>query len=171
MSAATLEEKKTIRRVESKASPKNAQTRRDRTQQRGADRPDKSRLKQSSARQSQPKKDKRQTHRIDPAEVERLKRIRQAAMRRKARARVAAKRAAEIEQDNAYRADDGWHFSIEKLFVYSSYVVAITLFVVFGLDLLTGMPFWRASLLFDVTNVVGGLTLAWLTWNTHRDLV
>ena len=170
MSAATLEEKKTSRSAESKVSPKTSQARRDRAKQRCSNRADGPRVKRTSVSQLQPKA-KRQTHRIDPAKLKSVKQARRAAMQRKAPAREVARRAAELEQPTVHRADDGWHFSIEKLFVYFSYALAITLCVIFGLDLLTGIPFRRANILYDVANVVGGLTLAFLAWNTHRDLM
>ncbi len=61
-------------------------------------------------------------------------------------------------------------FTIAHAFVIFGYVVGGALFVVFGLDLLLGIPFRRLSILYDVTNVIVGLMLVYLSWNTHNDL-
>lgn len=61
-------------------------------------------------------------------------------------------------------------FTLEKAFVYFSYVVALALVTAFGVDLLLAVPFLGASMPFDIANVLGGVTLAYLSWNTHRDL-
>ena len=107
--------------------------------------------------------------RVDPAQRERLLRARRAAAQRKAQAARAAQAAA--AQSATHQLDDElWHFSIEKFFVYCSYAASIGFVSVFGLDLLTGIPFQRASVLYDATNVIGGITLAYLSWNCHRDL-
>ena len=106
--------------------------------------------------------------RLTPEEVERIKRRRRARLKR---SQQATRNAPQIRHHEPLpRAVDGWHFSLEHVFVYFSYVVAALLATVFGLDLLTGIPFIRASVLFDVTNVICGLTLGYLSWNTHRDL-
>jgi hypothetical protein len=39
------------------------------------------------------------------------------------------------------------------------------------LDLALARPFFRASLLLDVSFTICGLLLGYLSWNTYRDLV
>ena len=48
-------------------------------------------------------------------------------------------------------------------------VVAVLIFVLFALDLLTGLPFKRASLPMDVILVLCALGLGFLSWSTLRD--
>jgi hypothetical protein len=60
---------------------------------------------------------------------------------------------------------------LEQLFVWFGFAIAFCLTAAFGLDLAFGWPFLRASVLFDVACVVCGLGLAYLSWNTQRDLL
>jgi hypothetical protein len=66
--------------------------------------------------------------------------------------------------------DDGFRFTIAHAFILLSYLVGSTLLVTFGLDLIIKVPFQRASITYDVANVIGGLTLIYLSWNCQRDL-
>ncbi len=67
-----------------------------------------------------------------------------------------------------YRVWDA--FSLEKAFVIFGFSVALIMVLLFGLDLATGLPFWRASTLWDATAVICGLVLGYLSWDTWRDL-
>lgn len=66
--------------------------------------------------------------------------------------------------------DDGLQFTIAHAFILLGYLVGIALVLVFGLDLLVEIPFDRASVSYDIANVVCGLTLVYLSWNCQRDL-
>ena len=48
-------------------------------------------------------------------------------------------------------------------------VVAVLIFVLFALDLITGFPFKRASLPMDILLVLCGVGLGFLSWSTLRD--
>jgi predicted neutral ceramidase superfamily lipid hydrolase len=63
------------------------------------------------------------------------------------------------------------YFTVEMLLVCVGFVTAICLFILFGLDLVTAMPFSRASLLMDVSFIISSLILGYLSWNAYRDLV
>ncbi len=60
---------------------------------------------------------------------------------------------------------------LEKSFVLFGFVVAITLVAIFGSDLICGWPFQRASMAFDITNVLCGFGLAFLSWDAYKDLL
>jgi hypothetical protein len=62
-------------------------------------------------------------------------------------------------------------FSVETMLVYVGYVTATLLVVLFLSDLIAKMPFYRASLLMDVSFICCGLLLGYLSWNAHRDLI
>jgi hypothetical protein len=51
-----------------------------------------------------------------------------------------------------------------------SLVVAILLFVLFGLDLIIGVPFRKASVLLDIAFVISALGLGIISWTTFREL-
>lgn len=72
--------------------------------------------------------------------------------------------------DPAFEPNEGFHFTLAHAFVVFGYIVGFSLFAVFGLDLLLEIPFQRGSIMYDVANVVGGLTLMYLSWNCQRDL-
>lgn len=59
---------------------------------------------------------------------------------------------------------------VELLLTAFSLVVAAILIIPFAVDLCCGWPFWRASVLFDVSTVICGLGLVLLSWNVVRDL-
>jgi len=63
------------------------------------------------------------------------------------------------------------YFTVEMLLVCVGFVTAICLLILFGLDLVTAMPFSRASLLMDVSFLISSLILGYLSWNAYRDLV
>lgn len=50
-------------------------------------------------------------------------------------------------------------------------IVALSLILLFGLDLAVAWPFSRVSVLFDVINVVCGAGLAFLSWDALSDQV
>ncbi len=76
----------------------------------------------------------------------------------------------------AQRQSTGWFSSLvdgqplEKSFVVFGYVVAATLVAIFGSDLILGWPFQHASTVFDVTNVICGAGLAYLSWDAYQSL-
>lgn len=49
-------------------------------------------------------------------------------------------------------------------------VVATTLILIFGCDLVSAWPFQRASASFDVTTLVCAIGLAWMCWDAHQNL-
>jgi hypothetical protein len=49
-------------------------------------------------------------------------------------------------------------------------VVAILLLLLFGLDLIIGYPFGKASLLMDIAFVFCAIGLGYAAWNTLKDL-
>jgi hypothetical protein len=61
-------------------------------------------------------------------------------------------------------------FNGAKAFVTFGFTVAAMLGLLFGLDLLVGWPFMRASLLFSATMVACAVVLAYLSRNVVRDL-
>jgi len=60
--------------------------------------------------------------------------------------------------------------TLEKCFVIFGFLVALGMILVFGIDLATGWPFWRANISWDVAAVICGIGLTYLTWDTYRDL-
>jgi len=58
---------------------------------------------------------------------------------------------------------------IERTLILSGFVVATLLVLAFGLDLATGWPFHRYSLLMDVAYLICGALLMYLSWNTYRE--
>ena len=65
-----------------------------------------------------------------------------------------------------------WYFesqTLEKSLTLSGLVAALIMILPFGCDLVCGWPFYHASPLFDVSSVICGLGLAYLSWNTLRD--
>lgn len=114
-----------------------------------------------SARQATPVAGRRQR---TPQETERMRRQQRAQLQQSPRSKVPTS-----QPTAAPRDEEEWRFSVELAFVYASYFVSAALVLLFGFDLLTGIPFKRASVLFDVTNVICGLALGYLSWNTHRD--
>jgi hypothetical protein len=61
-------------------------------------------------------------------------------------------------------------FSLVKTFTLFGFVVASLFMLVFGLDLALAWPFQRASVSFDIINVLCGAALAYLSWNAWGDL-
>ena len=66
--------------------------------------------------------------------------------------------------------DGGLQLTVAHAFILFGYLVGIALFLIFGLDLLMGVPFDRGSVSYGGANVVGGLTLIYLSYNCQRDL-
>ena len=63
--------------------------------------------------------------------------------------------------------------SMGKGLTILSMVIAAVVVIVFGLDLIVKLPFGRQNLqmmLMDVTFLVGGLLLAYVSWTTFREL-
>jgi hypothetical protein len=56
-------------------------------------------------------------------------------------------------------------FSLERSFTLLGFMVAVIVMSLFGLDLACGWPFWRASILFDVTSTICGAVLLLLSWD------
>jgi hypothetical protein len=63
------------------------------------------------------------------------------------------------------------YFTVEMALVCVGFVVAALLVILFGLDLAIARPFFRASLLMDISFTICGLLLGYLSWNAYRDLV
>jgi hypothetical protein len=61
--------------------------------------------------------------------------------------------------------------SVEKALLILSFSVAAFMILSSGIDLATGWPFSRASVLFDVSSVICGGGLAYLSWNATRDVL
>jgi hypothetical protein len=60
-------------------------------------------------------------------------------------------------------------FSAAQPLVAFSFLLGVVFTALFGVDLCTGWPFWRASVLMDVSFVVCSLGLILLSWDTYRD--
>jgi uncharacterized membrane protein YuzA (DUF378 family) len=70
----------------------------------------------------------------------------------------------------------GWigSFGIQlmpKIMTIIGLVMAGLIVLLFALDLAAGIPFGRASMLMDITFVLCGLVLAYLSWTTMREQV
>ena len=61
-------------------------------------------------------------------------------------------------------------FDIRMAFTLFGFATAALFVILFGLDLAVGVPFQRVSLLMDVTYLLCGLALGWLSWSCLRDL-
>lgn len=59
---------------------------------------------------------------------------------------------------------------VEWTLTLSGFVVATLLVLAFGLDLATGWPFHRYSLLMDVGYSICAALLMYMSWNTYQDL-
>ena len=57
-----------------------------------------------------------------------------------------------------------------KAFCITGAVVAILLLIVFGIDLASGFPFERQSLLIDIGMVLCSGILGYISWATFRTL-
>ena len=60
-------------------------------------------------------------------------------------------------------------FTLEFAFIILGYLVGGAAIIVFGLDLLFKIPFWRENASFGITNVIAGLGLVYLSWHCHRE--
>lgn len=67
-------------------------------------------------------------------------------------------------------ADTERKITIEKSLLAMAAVISIVLALAYGVDLLTGWPFDRHSLLMDITYSASGLVLASLSWLTYREM-
>lgn len=61
----------------------------------------------------------------------------------------------------------GFNLSLPVLFLLSGYVVGAALVLIFGLDVLVGVPFSRVTLLPDIGFLFSGATLLYLSWNAR----
>ena len=57
-----------------------------------------------------------------------------------------------------------------KALTWIGLVIAALLLLIFGLDLAMNVPFKGASAAFDITVIICALMLAYLSWNTLREL-
>ena len=57
-----------------------------------------------------------------------------------------------------------------KALTIMAIVVAILLLLLFGLDLVVGFPFGKASLMMDIAFVLCSIGLGYAAWNTWKDL-
>lgn len=48
-------------------------------------------------------------------------------------------------------------------------VIAVLILILFGLDLIVGIPFRKASVAMDIAFVITALGLAFLSWSTLKD--
>jgi hypothetical protein len=63
----------------------------------------------------------------------------------------------------------GVGFTIEKAFTVLGFAVGALLVLLFGVDLVIGVPFDRASLTFDIASVSSGAILLYLSLDVLRD--
>jgi hypothetical protein len=68
---------------------------------------------------------------------------------------------------NAIHGEAGIDLSLPVLFILSGYLVGAALCVLFGLDLLLGVPFSRVSLVFDIGFLFCGATLLYNSWDAR----
>ncbi len=61
-------------------------------------------------------------------------------------------------------------FSVEKAFVGLGFLVAFTVIVLFGLDLICTWPIGRDTPTAEAVFCICGAVLGYLSWNTYRDL-
>jgi hypothetical protein len=61
----------------------------------------------------------------------------------------------------------GFSLSLPMLFLLSGYVVGAALVLIFGLDVLVGVPFSRVTLFSDIGFLFSGATLLYLSWNAR----
>lgn len=57
-----------------------------------------------------------------------------------------------------------------KALCYIGMAVAAVILILFGLDLILGIPFYGQSKLLDITFVVSAAILAYLSWATVREI-
>lgn len=57
-----------------------------------------------------------------------------------------------------------------KALTIAGMVVAVILLVLFGMDLAMGIPFKKASMWMDIGFIISALALAYLSWNTFREI-
>jgi len=67
------------------------------------------------------------------------------------------------------RADHRGTMTIEKALIALAALISAVLILAFGVDLITGWPFHRYSLPMDITYLISGIVLAYLTWHTYRE--
>ncbi len=60
---------------------------------------------------------------------------------------------------------------LRKAFIYFGFITGTFLSIIFGLDLLLGIPFQHASPLMDITFFLCGPTLGYLSWDAFKELV
>jgi Kef-type K+ transport system membrane component KefB len=61
------------------------------------------------------------------------------------------------------------HVTVEKALIALDVVISAVLILAFGVDLITGWPFDRCSLSMDITYLISGVVLAYLTWRAYRE--
>ena len=65
------------------------------------------------------------------------------------------------------REQPGLNLSLPLLFLLSGYVVGAALVLIFGLDLLVGMPFSRITPVSDIGFLFSGAALLYLSWDAR----
>lgn len=63
----------------------------------------------------------------------------------------------------------GIAWAAPAIMVYFSFLVGTVVLVLHGLDLAIGWPFHQASLIYDIVSLIGGTTLAYLSWRVYRE--
>ncbi|NNE00787.1 MAG: hypothetical protein HKN47_26015 [Pirellulaceae bacterium] len=61
------------------------------------------------------------------------------------------------------------NFHTEKAFTLSGLLVGLTLVIVCGLDLAFAWPYQQASKAYDITFLLSGIVMLWLTWDVAKD--
>ncbi len=61
-------------------------------------------------------------------------------------------------------------FFMPKVLSIIGMVVAVLVLLVFGLDLAMEFPFNRADIYIDIGLLIGAIALAYLSWNTYREV-
>lgn len=58
---------------------------------------------------------------------------------------------------------------MSKGLAITALVIAIFIFLFFGLDLVSGYPFGQPSMLLDIGFVICAIILAYMSWTTYRE--
>ena len=59
---------------------------------------------------------------------------------------------------------------MSKVLTIMGMVIALLLLLLFGIDLASGFPFMRASIVMDVGIVICSVLLGYLSWSAFREL-
>jgi hypothetical protein len=59
---------------------------------------------------------------------------------------------------------------MEKWFCWAAMAVSVLLLILFGVDIVVGMPFMSLSLAVDILAILCSAILFYLGWNAYQDL-